>query len=111
MNHWFKSLAVSTIAALSITSLSSCDLDSLSSNGDTCSWGNTLTDIFDLATGADCNQTKADYTKTVTKQGSLLSIETVESRMQRYPKRLLHGPRPQRKVDQQTIPSLGKLEL
>ncbi len=86
MNHSFKSLAVSTIAALSITSLSSCDLDSLSSNGDTCSWGNTLTDIFDLATGADCNQTKTDYTKTVTKQGSLLSIETVESRMERYPK-------------------------
>ena len=47
MNHSFKSLAVSTIAALSITSLSSCDLDSLSSNGDTCSWGNTLTDIFE----------------------------------------------------------------
>lgn len=86
MNSWFKSLAVSAIATLSITSISSCGFDGGSSNGDSCSWGNPVTDIFDIASGANCNQTATDYAAVVGKQGSLLSIDTVESRMQKYPK-------------------------
>lgn len=83
---WLKTLGVSLAAALSFASLSSCDFDSITGNGSTCAWGNTVSDIFDLATGTDCNQTKNEFTQTVAKQGTLLTIDEVKSRMQRYPK-------------------------
>ncbi len=84
----FRNIAGISAAVFSLVSFASCDLDDIAKNGDgsTCSWGNAVTDLFDLATGADCAQTAADYQTFVAKQGSLLTLDTVESRMKRFPK-------------------------
>ncbi len=82
--------ALSAVAALALTSSTSCDENTLNSllggSGDQCTMGNTFTDLLDMANGLDCNKTKADYSAYVADMGSLLDISTVKQRMVSQPK-------------------------
>lgn len=84
----FKSLfAGLAIAALSLTSLSSCDLDDLTNtSSDRCTLGTSMTDIFDAVMGSECTGIQKEYNNVIQSQGTLLDIETVKARMETNPK-------------------------